>query len=342
MNPLKYFIFYLIFASQPSQSDIWVKDIKSPFFGFTSHLTSLGSNHISYGKHLLSLKREETKKFQLKDLILQAQEHYLSGEIQLALEVFEKITSLSHSADWDKEQRRMILYSFLRRSQSEKDIPKKQALLLLASQFTMSKFTKDHPDYNLFPPPLLQKLEEIQNQQTLLSLPLKKLFPHHEIILINGKRVSLKNKTIQVPESSYRITALSSSHTSWTRVVPISYLMTQSIKTNPLTLGYCKTLKVKSEWMKNNIKIFYNKDCENQKPLWKQKGYKESFSKTFDNKNYKEVLTKTSYKNKQKKFNFLKKDTSTWLIVGGALLTTGILLSLTIDNKTSSSSKIFY
>ncbi len=332
MNFLTYFlfIFYLLSFSQPSKSNVWVKDIKSNFFQFTAHLTSLDSTHLSYGEYLLKLKRKETKKFQLKELILKAQEYYLSGEIDLALEVFKEITSLGHSADWNEEQRRVIFYSFLRRSQNEKDVDKKQALLLSAAQFIVFKITKDYLDYHLFPPPLLEKLKQIQNQQSFLSLSLKTLFPHHEIILINGKQISNDRKKIQIPESSYRITALSSSHTPWTKIVPISYLMTQSIKTSSLTSGYCKTLKMRNNLVKKTIKIFYNKNCEKNNYLEKKKNQGELSDKILNN-------------NKYIKFNFFKKKLPAWLIVGTVILTTGIVLSFTMDDKgKTSSSKVFF
>ena len=171
-----FIIFYLLSFSHLSKSDVWVKDSKSTFFEFSSHLNSLDSTSLSYANHLLKLKREETKKFKIKDLVLKAQEHYLSGEIDAASETFKKITSLSHSADWDEEQRRSIFYAFLRRAQNKKDEEGQQALLIAASNFMVHKITKDYPDYKLFPPPLLEKLEQIQNQKTFLSVPLKKTF----------------------------------------------------------------------------------------------------------------------------------------------------------------------
>ena len=333
MKSLSYFflVFYFILFSQPSIPDVWIKDVKTDFFKFTSHLASLDSTHLSYGEYLLKLKREETKTFQIKDLILKAQEFYLSGEVESALEIFKEITSLNHLADWNEEQRRVIFYSFLRRAQNEKNANKKQSLLLSAGQFMISKITTDYPDYHLFPPPLLKELEQIQNQLGFLSIPLKAIFPNHEIILINGKQISLKEKIFKITESSYRVTVLSSSHTPWTKVVSISYLMNQSVKTKPLTLGYCKTLKIKNQWMKKDTQIFYNKNCENDKYL-----------EIKENQKYKKGFDNVSNNNKYEKFNFLKNNLPTWLVVGTAILTTGIVLSFVIDGKDDSDPTLHY
>ena len=346
-------LLFTIAFSKPCFSTIWVKDTRSSFLKFKSHLNSLDSQNITYAEHLLKIKREETQKLNLKDLVLKAQEYYLSGEISQALEVFKKITALSYVGDWNEEQRRAIFYAFLRRAQSEKNKHKKKALLVSASQFIMDKVTKDHPDRNLFPPPLLEELKQIQNQHPLVSIPLKKIFPHHEIILINGKKILIEKKVIQLPEASYRITALSSSHRSWGKVTPISFLMSQPIKTLSLSKGYCKTLKLKTPTQ--GIQIFSDQNCKVKKPIalqnFEKKSYKnlkeESDLKTEDGlkkadrkikiSKKKTDYKKISYKIWNEKIKASRKDLPKWALIGSAVLTTSFAIwFITKDKKNPS------
>jgi len=321
----------LIFASPLLNAEIWIKDTKSSWFEFQSHLISLDSKPISYGEHLLKSKREEANHFPLKDLLLKAQEHYLSGEITLALKGFQKITSLSLLADWNEEQRKTILYAFLRRAQNETNLHKKQALLISASQFILDAITTDYLDYSLFPPPLLEQLKEIQKQQILVSLPLKQLFSHYEIVLINGKRISLEQKNIKIPSASYRVTALSSSHKSWTKIIPISYLLTQNIKTHSLTTGYCKNIKLKQN--NNDMKIFYNKDCHKKhlKDLKMPATLLDHSLNTF-----KHHSSKTNAA-----FSFVKTH-KTWFLIGSTVITTSLMLWFVNHQKKPPQSSLLF
>ena len=140
--------------------------------------------------------------------------------------------------------------------------------------------------------------------------------------MINGKQIPLEEKIVKIPESSYRITALSSSHAAWTKIVTTSYLMTQAIKTNSLTTGYCKTLKTKNQL--EDIKIFYNKSCENIKYF----GEKEL-------KKYEENSYAISGKNRDKKWSSFKKKVPRWVWVSSTILLTGIIISLANNRKSN-------
>ena len=110
-----------------AQGKIWIKAPQMPLNEFKAHIKTLDSSHTSYSQNQLQQKRAQAKFFQLKNQLLKAQEFYLSGEGIKAIEAFQQITQLALKADWDEEDRRIILYSFLRMAQNEED-PEKERL----------------------------------------------------------------------------------------------------------------------------------------------------------------------------------------------------------------------
>lgn len=251
---------FVLFAIPFSYGKVWIKSPKSSFLEFNTHILSLeDKGHVSYGVNQLEKIRNATKPFSIKQKIVKAQEHYLAGETSLALKKFQEITGLSHASDWNEEERRGIFYSFLRQAQYEKNKTKKQALLIAANQFILTPVhEKSYKDYNLFPPPLMEKLKKAQNNQVFLSVDWKGVFPHHEIVLVNGKQVFPSAERIKIPTGAHRVTALSSSHTPWTKILPLSQLVTQSVQTTSFTSGRCKNLKIKKEWQGDSIQLFQN------------------------------------------------------------------------------------
>lgn len=243
------------------EKGIWIKAPQMPSQEFKAHIKALGPSHKSYAQNLLKQKREESKSFRLKDRLIEAQEFYLSGEGKKAANAFYEITELALKADWDKEDRRIILYSFLRLAQNEEDLEKRKALLLSAENFAPFQINREnYPDHSLFPPPLMEELKLVQEKTNQLSVDWKTLFPQHEIILINGKKIQ-KDKKSEIPQSFYRVTALSSSHKSWSKNLNLSKLLTQKIKTNSLTKGTCEKLQIKSSALKEHIHIASFSNC---------------------------------------------------------------------------------
>lgn len=290
---LTVFIFPQPSLSKNNENKVWVKVPQMPFKEFKAHVTALGLPHTSYAQNLLLQKREQTHSFKLKDKLLVAQEFYLSGEGKKALKAFKKITDLALSADWDIEGRRIILYSFLRRAQSEEDPEKRKALLLLASDFSLFKINGlNYPDYDLFPPPLMEELRLIQEKANVLSVNLRNIFPNHEIILINGEQIQ-KDEKIKVPQAFYRISAFSSSHQLWSQNLNFSELLTRKIKTKSLTEGSCTEPRITQNWKAENTEILLFSDCpksivlnlEEKKTVRKKEKNNQAFLKTLSVKN---------------------------------------------------------
>ena len=231
-----------IAESAEQASLVWIRPHHISFKEFISDIKAFGPPHISYAERLLEQARKRAEAFNLKDRLFSAQELYLAGQGQKASALFKEITSLSLSADWEADDRRIILYSFLRQAQSETDPEKRKALLLSAGDFALSDLSSSHYiDQDLFPPPLLRELESIQKQGRALGPRWESIFPDHELIVINGERVS-KSQLIQLPEALYRVSAFSSSHQPYKAAIRLSTLLSQKIKTKKLTSGPCARL----------------------------------------------------------------------------------------------------
>ena len=319
----KYFrlslVFLFCFQSSFSKAQNKTVVVKSPYTSLQEFLLFIdSSNSISYAEYLLIQKRKLAKSFKLKEQLLKAQRFYLSGEGEQAEKVFREISNLAYKSDWDKEERRIIIYSLLRIAQTQEDPEQKKALLLLASDFFSSKInTQSYLDYDLFPPPLMEELKEIQKKQNHLSLAWSKIFPDHEIILINGERKEKQNIN-SLPQTVYRISALSSSHQTWSKNISLSELAGQIIKTAPLTKGSCQNLELAMDAPIKNIKLAPVFNCPNPDILKLNSRIKKAES-------FKKANLKKSDKTKQQ--NILS-HWPTWLVLGAGTVALSLMISL--------------
>ena len=264
-------------AGMRAEGAVWIKPPYTSFREFKAELRAFGPPHISYAESLLRRQRKQAIEFELKEKLLIAQELYLSGEEQKALKAFQSITDLSPLADWRAEDRRILLYSFLRRAQSEEDESKRKALLLSASDFISKEELEDYPDRDLFPPPLMESLSLIKEKTHLLSVDWNKIFPDHEIILINGKQIQKDIRDIR-SRALYRTHALSSSHVPYLNSISLSDLIQKQIKTKKLTEGYCKKIKVRSDIQETEkARVLSQPDCP--KPILTARLQKDAESK---------------------------------------------------------------
>ena len=252
---LSFLPFLFILFPLPVKADrAWIRPPDTPFKSFKAHINALGNSHKTYAEHRLSLQRKKAGAFQLPRRIQTAQELYLSGTLKSAEEAFQKITRLAHSADWNEEDRRIIFYAFLRSAQITGLPDIKKALLLSAVQFFRKPVTPRHADYNLFPPPLTEQFNELLKTRVFFTVNWRKVFPEHEIILVNGERVP-SDKPSKIPSGVHRITALSSSHIPYSQAVRLSRLISRPPKTNLLTTGACRALKIAFGWEAKSVRL---------------------------------------------------------------------------------------
>lgn len=354
------FFFLLVFPSLSWGITIWVISPDTSRAQFKAHLTALGKNHKSYAQSQWEYLKKKTKSFQLSKKIKQAQALYLSGSS--STDLFKAITDLAYLGDWNKEQRRIILYAFLRLAQLEKNSNRKKAFLISAGNFIMENLTSTYPEYNLFPPPFIERLNNFQNKKNSFVINWKKLFPHHEILLINGKKMTDKTK---LKEGKYRITVLSSSHVPWIKTIELGDLLSKKMKSETLTSGHCDSLKIKPVWKKKNMKLLKNKNCVQSyafaQKTFSNETYEKDKSSSKQTKNFqKNKLTNIKIKDdifresqnnllllenfdKEKKSFFNKKNLPKWIILGGTLVAIGLLVYLNgPEEKQSPKRKVFH
>ena len=313
-------LFFIPFNFVTAQNNtIWVKSQYMPQENFMAFVESNSAN--SYANYMLNKKREQAKNFKLKEQLLKAQEFYLLGEDKKAIKSFKDILNLAYKANWDKEERRIITYSFLRMAQLEEDFEKRKALLISGLDFLGTEENiEDYPDYSLFPPPLITELKEIKKNKNILSLDWNKIFPNHEIILLNGQKVE-KDKISSLPHSFYKITALSSSHKEWSKNINLSELARLNIKTTSLTKGPCQKLEllIKAE----NIKFAPVSNCPKLNPFVLKTKTVNNLALNSDN-----LILQTETKKFQPPKNW-----QTWLLVGAGVISIFLVVSLS-DNNT--------
>ena len=333
------FINFLLFSQIVKAQTLWIKQIKMPFKEFKAHVKALDPHHISYAQSLLYQSRQQAKTFQLKKKLLIAQDLYLSGETLRALKAFKEISHLSLLADWDEEERRILLYAFLRQAQSEDDPEKRKALLLSASELALFQLKpSSYPDQDLFPPPLMKELSLIQEKSNFLIVNWNTIFPNHEIILVNGKKIK-KEDTTRLPQAFYRISAFSSSHVSWLKKLNLAELLNLQIKTKALTKGFCENTKIKSEWNKSNIKLLHFPNCtksnpfqlgkKNSKKNYRNNKIEKKWNSSFlDSEDFQSSLNKPIETNPSYFSNL-----SPWLIIGAGVITSALIISLSQQKK---------
>ena len=314
-----------IFSLNTWGTTLWIKPIVTPLINFKTHILALGPQHSTYAQGQLDQIRQGTRKlFNLKYNIQKAQRFYLAGETELAKKTFNEITSVALQADFNLEQRRLILYAFLRQAQIELDSNLKKAILLQTASFMLEELTNSYPDYNLFPPPLIKTLNTIYHTNKILNINWKKLFPNHEIILVNGVKRNI-DMIDNLKIGTYRMTALSSSHAPYVNTIRISSLISKKIKTQPLTKGVCQHLQIKEAWKQPHIKLFTPKNCSGI--------HKKVFASPYNS--LEELLSNPDFINKKMNLNALstKEKVGLGIGIGIAILAIGITWFVVENNK---------
>ena len=119
-------------------------------------------------------------------------------------------------------------------------------------------------DFSLFPPPIMKAYLNIKKASALVPVSLKKIFPEHELIVINGRVYSV-HQPVFLPYGIYRISAFSSSHISWTKVISLSRLVSQVVHTTPIVSeGNCQQggkLNAISKGDRTIIKVLFPNFC---------------------------------------------------------------------------------
>lgn len=228
------FLSFVLLITLPSYSlPVVLKAPQTPLEEFSAYIQT--EDAVSYSKaQFEKIQNQSTDVKQLTVLLEQAQKSFLKDHLHQSGGYFRAIVKKAYKKDWTDEAQKIIFYSFLRLAQIEWKGLESEAFLYSAVIFAPHL----SPDTELFPPPLVQKFQSIKNNQAKLTVFLKQIFPFHELILINGRVFSGK---IQLAYGEYKVTALSSSHKKWSRVISLSKLVQKRIVTAPLVSGHCRS-----------------------------------------------------------------------------------------------------
>ena len=328
-----------------AQNKIWLRAYDASLEDFDVFLET--SSRMSYAEFQLNYLRKQIQKFQIKEKLISAQKLYLGGKNEKAMRFFNQITKEAYSADWSKEEHRIILYAFLRSAQIQEEEEQAQALLILARNFNgRSLIEETYTDFNLFPPPLMKQLEKIQEKNSVLYPDWNTLFPNHEIILVNGQKVK-KNKVTPLLAARYRVTALSSSHRAWSKKIHLSELILKSIQTKKLTSGFCEKITLIPELKKQKrLHLFSNSKCKTSEDLilgiepqeLNEKNLKQDLELSQKLNLRSGDVSKTEEENPDQKWSHLP----AWLLVGAGIIILSLLLSLGGGNNKKPDEEYIY
>ena len=264
------------------------------------------------------IKKKNKKNMEpLLFLLGQAQKSFLKSHLKTAGEYFQSIVKMADQHDWPEEARKIIFYSYLRLAQIEWQGENAEIFLHSALVFDSTM----QPEPSLFPPPLLKKLEKLKKTMPQTVLYLKHIFPFHEVILINGKEFSSQKK-LKLPYGSYRVTALSSSHKTWSQKIALTQLIQKKVVTPSLVSGSCESPVVPRSLME--YQILFPDFCWWSRPL---NGSSKRLKKNKIAGNQEEILKPPS---------FLKRN-ARWIALGAGAAAAGAWLfhSANKDSKTS-------
>ena len=198
----------------------------------------------------------------LESLLEKSQREFLSHEPQRAIKTYKLIISHIHSFDWTLPERKIILYALFRMAQLETNFQKQKLFLQEAIVFSGDLKI----DTALFPPPLVQTYSNLKKSMNYTPVNLKKIFPEHELVLINGKQYPVKERTtLLLPYGVYRIRALSSSRQVWSKTLSLSRLLSQKVHSLPLVNkeSSCQQIVFNQEVkkLKHSIEVLFPNFC---------------------------------------------------------------------------------
>ncbi len=207
--------------------------IKAPDTSNTEFIAYTQVEHTTpYAEYMINTRRASPKPVDLMALLKKSQAEFLSYNPLSSVPTYQKIIENRHAFDWNEGDRKIIVYAFFRLAQLETDENKKSLFLQEAIGFD----SQVKLDFNLFPPPLIKAYLQIKKTIKWVSVDLKTIFPHHEWVLINGKKYSSLKK-IQLVDGFYRVSAFSSSYRPWEQTLPLPLLLKKKVQTHSLVKG---------------------------------------------------------------------------------------------------------
>ncbi len=225
-----------------------------PLWAQVVAVSTPNTNPLDYENHLLQnpsqisfLQHYGKQRKQTSDDLFaklkRAQFYFLDGQLSLAKESFDEITSMAHSADWGEEERKALHFSFLRKAQLTSNVQTSYKILGQALDFDFEQII----DEQIFPPPLVQQYKNLLKQRKSLVFALPSQASKFDQILINGKVQTDVKSFLKIPRQDVRITFLSNTYKPQSFVTNSEQLQNLKISLDPLILGTCES----PDWDRN-------------------------------------------------------------------------------------------
>lgn len=261
-----------VLVQAPSTTNHELEDFIS-----TSH-----SKYISYSKYYMDHHpiAKHSKKLELA--LSKAQHSYLKENLEKSKNYFKELIAMSHIADWKAQQRKTIIYGYLRLAQLEEEKNIKDTWIKKAAYFSMGLPT----DEELFPTEILEKYKNYQKISPIYWSPSKK-HQNYKYIVINGKRFAHHQKiTFTLPQQKIRITFISDSQLSESYILHPKELI-RGIKLSKANLvnGSCENHQLHSSLKNKQFTAFFEKPC------------------LIQNASLQEIVQKNTLTNQQNSFN---------------------------------------
>lgn len=282
--------------------------IKSPEANSTHYKAFvISEKHSSYSSYILEKKKKESlSSSHLKNLFKDATSDFISASLDLAKLKFQSITLKKHESDWSKNNRKLIFFSFIRLYQITKDTKYFQKAINFSSN--------DFDIKGVLSPPSMKIYSQIKSETKYIVWKPYKSWKQFQFILANGEvheitpalKIALPRKT------NIRLTFLSDSFHSFTRVLQSSDVLFLTPFFKPLVSGTCEA-PTASVTLDGLTKFFFSKDCVFEK----NKG-QQNLSNFVPAKKAPEPWISEDFKKKAKKQ--LK---NKWLWIGAGLLLGG-------------------
>ena len=325
-------------ANWPPQAVI-IRSPKTNLIEFSAYANTESLK--TYAQYKLDQIHKTPRPIILESLLEKSQREFLSFEPQRAIKTYKIIISHIHSFDWTLSERKIILYALFRMAQLETNLQKQKLFLQEAVVFGGDLTI----DTSLFPPPLMQTYLNVKKSINYTPVDLKKIFPEHELILINGKVYSTfqQQKKLLLPYGTYRVHALSSSKQAWLKTLSLSRLLSKKVQV-PYLIGEhssCQQTTLNPEMKKLDrlVQVLFPNFC-----VWSS--VKEHIKSQQSELIADTVLDKpssdsTSIKNLPENLAQSQANKNKWikpvLWSGGAVLFSALAFSLIKNNKKSSS-----
>ncbi len=201
-------------------------------------------------------------------LLQHAQESWLSGSIDSARENFAKMIEQALREDWRAPERETIVYAMMRLAQVSKNDFERDGILRRALVFAPDA----RIDEDLFPPPLVQRFQDLKNaggeaserpsKKGVIRIRLKSIFKSAEFVRINGKKYPLDSDLdLALWPGEYRVSVFSDFALPLVMIMSEDELLHFSYHPTLLASGTCREPKLNVASTSVKVDVLFAKGC---------------------------------------------------------------------------------